>query len=148
MGIGIFPQFYFDSFELLKWQKNSRRQKKCLRDTMILLFMSAFTECQSEVERLYSVPEAYSWPCQRSSMECFTKTIIAIIPVFHVLYFVKLISNFLKTCSNKILSIFWKHAYRKKQEFEELTHSLPKGFQKQDLLSTSFGVNKFSLMSQ
>ena len=27
LGIGIFLRFYIDSFELLKWQKKSRRQK-------------------------------------------------------------------------------------------------------------------------
>ena len=27
LGIGIFLRFYFDSFELLKWQKKSRRKK-------------------------------------------------------------------------------------------------------------------------
>ena len=41
---GFFLQFYFDSFELLKWQKKITSAKKRRRDTMILLFTLAMTQ--------------------------------------------------------------------------------------------------------
>ena len=51
MSIRIFLQFYFDSSELSKWQKN-HVGKNCRRDKMILLFMSTFAKCRRELERL------------------------------------------------------------------------------------------------